>query len=53
MRRSLWICMVVCVGAGAASTVRRLTASAQEAPEEQGVSQGSIVSSPGGHLVPR
>jgi hypothetical protein len=46
MRRSLWIRMVVCVGTGAASTVPRLTASAQEAPEEQGVSQESIVSSP-------
>ena len=51
MRRSgIGVCLVVCLSAGAASTVPLLTASAQVAPDEQGVSQGSIVSSPQAEL---
>jgi cell wall-associated NlpC family hydrolase len=46
----MWVCLVVCLSAGAASTVPPLTASAQVAPEAQGVSQGSIATRPQAEL---
>ena len=49
-RSSIGVFLVGCLGAGAASTFPQLTASAQEAPDEQGVSQGSIVRSPQAEL---
>lgn len=51
MRRSMWVCLVVCAGVGAALTAPLLSASAQEVTsDEQGASQGSIVSSPQAEL---
>jgi cell wall-associated NlpC family hydrolase len=44
MRRTLWVCLVICVGGGAASTVPMLAASAQVGPGT--VSQGSIADHP-------
>jgi cell wall-associated NlpC family hydrolase len=44
MRRTLWVCLVICVGGGTASIVPILGASAQE--ETGTVSQGSIADHP-------